>query len=110
MKKKHPLAAVCLEAARRVAEGEEEYCCVALRDAAGDASMFRSPLCAEYMRVFGDPEGIRDLMTAQWNLGDHFECEDVPRMSGHRTPGEKRKLRVLALCFFAAMAETGDVL
>ena len=107
---KNKLAAVCLEAARMVAEGEQEHSCLALRDADGEDSVFRSPICGLYIDTFGNPHGNRAIMSASWYLGDLIECEDAEKMTGQRTPGEKRKLRVLALCFFAAMAETGDVL
>lgn len=105
----HPLAAICLEAARMVAEGEQEHSCLALREASGDESIFRSPICGLYIDTFGNAAGVRDLLGACWHLGDLFECEDAVAMRGQRTPAEKRKLRVLALCFFAAMVEAGDL-
>lgn len=107
--KQHLLAAICLEAARMVAEGEQEHSCLALREASGDESIFRSPICGLYIDTFGNPHGNRDLMNACWHLGDLIECEDAEKMTGQRTPAEKRKLRVLALCFFAAMVEAGDL-
>lgn len=106
---KNKLAAVCLEAAREVAEGEEEHSCIALRKADGEPSLFRSPICGLYIDTFGNPHGNRDMMSASWYLGDLIECEDAEKMTGQRTPAEQRKLRVLALCFFAAMVEAGDL-
>lgn len=105
----HPLAVIGLEAARMVAEGEQTHSCQALRIASGDDSIFRSPICGLYIDTFGNPHGVSALVHAMWRLGDLIECEDADRMRGLRTAAEQRKLRVLALCFFAAMVEAGDL-
>ncbi len=86
-------AAEYLEAARRIAQCEDTYSCIALAKVLGvydDWNEHRIvvPTIERYARRFTEIEGDR-----LW-LGEEYDC---------------RNIRVIALCFAAAMAEAGDL-
>ena len=78
---------IYLEAARLVAEGEKIYCCYAISEQdVQDVYAARHRFFELFKHDGSQPGGY-------WNMSRHWR---------------RQQLRVLSLCFMAAMAEVGD--
>lgn len=93
----HPVgiedAAVYLEAARRIGEGEEEFSCCAIALVTGkydawNEHQYKIPILERYSARFSEYEGSLIWLGAETNRQD---------------------IRCITLCFAAAMAEAGDL-
>lgn len=83
-------AAIYLAAAKAIGAGREEYSCIAI-DNAIDPLECGTPQRRKYSNIFG--ANLQTKIYTACDGVDNYEC---------------KQLRILLLCFMAAMVEAGD--